>query len=71
MSYPEQHGFPDAVYSDEDKVDAKGQHFELYCKPDFSPELLLTQMYLCHFTVFRRAHVIEAGGLRSAMDNKA
>ena len=49
----EENGFPDAVYSDEDKVDARGEHFELYCKPDFSPELLLTQMYLCHFTIFR------------------
>ena len=62
------HGRPDCVYSDEDKVDAKGQHFELYCKPDFSPELLLTQMYLCHFTVFRTADVREVGGLRSEMD---
>ena len=44
---------PDCVYSDEDKVNSRGEHFELYCKPDFSPELLLTQMYLCHFTVFR------------------
>lgn len=59
---------PDAVYSDEDKVDAKGEHFELYCKPDFSPELLLTQMYLCHFTVFRTVAVKEVGGLRSEMD---
>ena len=64
----EQHGHPDAVYSDEDKVDAKGEHFELYCKPDFSPELLLTQMYLCHFTVFRTDSVKEAGGLRTEMD---
>lgn len=64
----EQHGRPDAVYSDEDKVDAKGEHFELYCKPDFSPELLLTQMYLCHFTVFRTESVKAVGGLRSEMD---
>jgi O-antigen biosynthesis protein len=64
----EQGDRPDAVYSDEDKVDAKGEHFELYCKPDFSPELLLTQMYLCHFTVFRTADVREVGGLRSEMD---
>ena len=59
---------PDAVYSDEDKVDSRGQHFELYCKPDFSPELLLTQMYLCHFTVFRRKDMLDVGGLRSPMD---
>lgn len=61
-------GFPDAVYSDEDKVDFRGQHFELYAKPEFSPELLLTQMYLCHFTVFRRSDVVDVGGLRSEMD---
>ena len=59
---------PDIVYSDEDKVDSKGEHFELYCKPDYSPELLLTQMYLCHFTVFRTSLVRENGGFDSAMD---
>ena len=64
----EAHGFPDAVYSDEDKVDFRGGHFELYCKPGYSPELLLTQMYLCHFTIFRRDHVVAVGGLRSEMD---
>ena len=59
---------PDIVYSDEDKVDAKGRHFELYAKPDFSPELLMTQMYLCHFTVFRSSILREIGGFRSQMD---
>jgi GT2 family glycosyltransferase len=56
------------IYSDEDKIDTKGKHFELYCKPDFSPELLLTQMYLCHFTVFRTALVKAVSGFRSEMD---
>jgi len=56
------------IYSDEDKIDTKGKHFELYCKPDFSPELLLTQMYLCHFTVFRTQLAREQGGFRSEMD---
>ena len=59
---------PQVVYSDEDKIDAKGEHYELYCKPDFSPELLLTQMYLCHFTVFRTDIVRAHGGFRSEMD---
>ena len=63
-----EHKNPDAVYSDEDKIDSKGNHFELYCKPDFSPELLLTQMYLCHFTTFKRDQVNAIGGLRSDMD---
>ena len=64
----EQGGHPDCVYSDEDKVNPRGEHYELYCKPDFSPELLLTQMYLCHFTVFRTEAVKAVGGLRTEMD---
>jgi GT2 family glycosyltransferase len=56
------------IYSDEDKMDASGKHFELYCKPDFSPELLLTQMYLCHFTCFRTQAVLGLGGFRSEFD---
>lgn len=59
---------PDIVYSDEDKIDTRGRHFELYAKPDFSPELLLTQMYLCHFTAFRTCLVRDVGGFRSQMD---
>ena len=59
---------PDAVYSDEDKISPKGEHYDLYCKPSFSPELLLTQMYLCHFTVFKRDQVNAIGGLRTSMD---
>jgi len=59
---------PEVVYSDEDKIDSKGEHYELYCKPDFSPELLLTQMYLCHFTVFDTDVVRTYGGFRSEMD---
>ena len=56
------------IYSDEDKIDPKGRHFELYCKPDFSAELLMTQMYLCHFTAFDTQAVRDLGGFRSSMD---
>ncbi len=59
---------PDIVYSDEDKIDTRGNHYELYAKPDFSPELLLTQMYLCHFTAFRSDLVRQVGGFRSEQD---
>lgn len=58
----------DIVYSDEDKIDTRGQHYERYAKPDFSPELLLTQMYLCHFTAFRTELVRQIGGFRTEMD---
>ena len=59
---------PDIVYSDEDKIDEQGRHFEPYAKPDFSPELLMTQMYLCHFTAFRTELLTRIGGFRTEMD---
>lgn len=58
----------DVVYSDEDKIDPHGRHFELYAKPGFSPELLLTQMYLCHFTAFPTEKTRAIGGFQSRMD---
>ena len=64
----EQNNHPEAIYSDEDKINPGNQHSELYCKPDFSPELLLTQMYLCHFTIWKTQMVKEVNGLRSEMD---
>ena len=64
----EQNNYPEAIYSDEDKINPGNQHSELYCKPDFSPELLLTQMYLCHFTIWKTHMVRKVNGLRSEMD---
>lgn len=52
----------DYVYTDEDKVDRRGVHSGFFFKPDWSPERMRTQMYTCHFSVFRRALVEEVGG---------
>jgi GT2 family glycosyltransferase len=55
---------PDAdyVYTDEDKIDRRGLHTGPFCKPDWSPERMRTQMYTCHFSVLRRSLVEEVGG---------
>ncbi len=52
----------DYVYTDEDKIGVGGRHSEPFFKPDWSPERMRTQMYTCHFSVFRRALVDEVGG---------
>jgi O-antigen biosynthesis protein len=52
----------DYVYTDEDKVDRRGVHSGFFFKPDWSPERMRTQMYTCHFSVFRRSLVEEVGG---------
>ncbi len=56
------------AYSDEDKIDTRDRHYDVNCKPGYSPELLITQMYVCHFTVFHTATVRTLGGFRSEMD---
>ena len=58
----------DVVYSDEDKLDPDGQLYDPHLKPDWSPDLLTTQNYLCHLTVARRSLVEDVGGFRSEYD---
>jgi GT2 family glycosyltransferase len=58
------HPDTDLVYSDDDKINAQGRRFAPQFKPDWSPELLLSCMYLSHLLVVRRRLVLAAGGLR-------
>jgi O-antigen biosynthesis protein len=59
----------DLIYSDEDKTDDTGEeHWDPFFKPDWSPDLLLTTNYVCHFGVYRRSLVEAIGGLRSKFD---
>jgi O-antigen biosynthesis protein len=52
----------DYLYTDEDKINRPGLHSGPFCKPDWSPERMRTQMYTCHLSVLRRALVEEVGG---------
>lgn len=58
----------DVLYSDEDKIDAHDKRFEPFFKPDWSPDLLLAENYVCHLLVARRALVEALGGFRSECD---
>lgn len=58
----------DVVYTDEDKLDEEGRRVDPYFKPDWSPELLLSNMYLGHLTTIRRTLFDEVGGFRSTHD---
>jgi GT2 family glycosyltransferase len=62
------HPTADVVYTDEDKLDEAGNRTEPYFKPDWSPELLLSNMYLGHLLTFRRSLFEEVGGFRSTHD---
>ena len=44
----------DAVYTDEDKVNGQGNFFfQPHFKPDFNPDLLRSNNYICHFFAVR------------------
>lgn len=61
---------PDAqwFYSDEDKLSRWGRHHGAYFKPDFSPEMLLSTMFTCHFSVYGTAALRRVGGLRPGFE---
>ncbi len=59
----------DLIYSDEDLLSADGKLRKTpVLKPDWSPEMLLTFNYICHFAVVRKELVKEIGGLRAEYD---
>ena len=58
----------DILYSDEDKIDHSEKRSDPYFKPDWSPELLLSTMYICHFTAYRKDLVKKVGMFRPEFD---
>ena len=57
-----------AVYSDEDITDDSGKVLNKLFKPDFSPDLLYAQNYICHFLVVKRELARKIGGFNSEYD---
>ena len=54
----------DLIYSDEDKIDAKGRRSDPTFKPDWSPDLLMSTNYISHLGVYRKSIVDAIGGFR-------
>ncbi len=60
---------PDMIYSDEDRITENGKrHMDPHYKPDYCPDNLVSDNYICHLTVIRKAMLEETGGLRSGFD---
>ncbi len=59
----------DMIYSDEDKVNSKlTRYYKPYYKPDFNLPLLLSNNYICHFTMIKSRLFDMVGGFRSEYD---
>ena len=58
----------DVLYSDEDHLSVEGEHCFPFRKPAWSPDLLYSQMYICHFTTVKKALFDAVGGFCSEYD---
>lgn len=56
------------LYSDEDKIDENDNRYDAYFKPDFAPDTLRCQNYICHFSIFKKELMEKLGGFKSDYD---
>ncbi len=56
------------IYSDEDKLDSTGVRIDPHFKPDWNPDLLLSQNYICHLVAIKRSIIENLGGLRTGFE---
>lgn len=60
---------PELLYTDEDKINSDGtEHFQPNLKPDFNPDLLRSNNYICHFLIVARTLYERVGGMDSQYD---
>ena len=62
--YISQNSEIDFLYSDDDKISTEGKRFDPQFKPEYSPELLLSYMYMGHLCVVRKEIFDKIGGFR-------
>jgi O-antigen biosynthesis protein len=67
-AYVREHPDADLVYSDEDKLLPDGSLGAPTFKPEFSPDRLLAENYINHFTIVRRTLANAVGGFREGFD---
>jgi O-antigen biosynthesis protein len=56
------------IYSDEDKIDERGERKDPVFKPDWSPDMFLSYNYPCHVSVVRKSLVDFIGGFQSGYE---
>ena len=56
------------LYSDEDKIDENDNRYDAYFKPDFAPDTLRCQNYICHFSIFKKELMEKLNGFQVGYD---
>ncbi len=56
------------IYSDEDKIDERGNRFDPHFKSDWNPDLFLSQNYICHLATIHKSVVDKIQGFRTGVE---
>ena len=56
------------LYSDEDKLNGRGERFDPHFKSDWNPDLFFSQNYVSHLGVYRRKLLQQIGGFRLGVE---
>jgi glycosyltransferase involved in cell wall biosynthesis len=56
------------VFSDEDKIDEKGERFGPYFKTDYNPELMWAQNMISHLGCYKKSTLDAIGGFRKGFE---
>ncbi|MDU6817563.1 MAG: glycosyltransferase family 2 protein [Leclercia adecarboxylata] len=56
------------LYSDEDKLNGRGERFDPHFKSDWNPDLFFSQNYVSHLGVYRRELLQRIGGFRLGVE---
>jgi len=64
----QEHPDADMIYTDEDLITVKGECIDPFFKPDWSPDMFLSNMYTCHLGVYRKKLIDEIGGFRKGYE---
>ncbi len=59
------HPETDLIYTDEDKLNQKGQRYDPYFKSDWNPDLFYSQNFIRHLAVYRRTIINHIGGFKA------
>ncbi|HEY0079835.1 MAG TPA: glycosyltransferase [Pyrinomonadaceae bacterium] len=63
-----EHPEADLIYSDEDKIDEKGERCEPHFKTDWNPDLFYSYNMISHLGVYRTSVVKKIGGFREGYE---
>ena len=68
VNYINKYPSAEFLYSDEDKIDENDNRYDAYFKPDFAPDTLRCQNYICHFSIFKKELMQKLNGFKADYD---